>query len=73
LKKGSTVEGIEIVDIGAKGKVIGKKDGQTFMTSGAIPGDVVSIQIKKSNPSLKSVLTLRANTLNIVVDAVGKT
>jgi len=48
VKKGSIVEGIEIVDIGAKGKVIGKKDGQTFMTSGAVPGDVVSIQIRKS-------------------------
>ena len=53
MKKGSTVEGIEIVDIGAKGKVIGKKDGQTFMTSGAIPGDVVSIQIKKSKKNYK--------------------
>lgn len=53
MKKGSIVEGIEIVDIGAKGKVIGKKDGQTFLTSGAVPGDVVTIQIKKSKKNYK--------------------
>jgi 23S rRNA (uracil1939-C5)-methyltransferase len=53
MKKGSIVEGIEIIDIGAKGKVIGKKDGQVYLTSGALPGDEVSIRIKKNKKSFK--------------------
>jgi len=53
MKKGTVVSGIEIVDIGAKGKVIGKKDGVTFMTKDAVPGDIVSIRIKKNKKNYK--------------------
>ena len=76
VKKGSIVEGIEIVDIGAKGKVIGKKDGQTFMTSGAVPGDVVSIQIRKSKKNyqegfLKTIESESADRIEPVCEHFG--
>lgn len=47
MKKGRIEEGIEIIDIGAKGKVIGKKDGQTYFCSGAVPGDTVTLELRR--------------------------
>ena len=41
LKKARLESGIEIVDIGAKGTVIGKKEGRTYLTKDAVPGDVI--------------------------------
>ena len=47
-KKGSIVEGIDIVDLGTKGKVIGKKDGQVYLCKGAVPGDTINLQVRKN-------------------------
>lgn len=56
MKKGSIVEGVEIVDIGVKGKVIGKKEGQVFMLKEAVPGDVVTVQVRKNKKSYKEAV-----------------
>lgn len=53
MKKGSIVEGVEIVDIGVKGKVIGKKEGQVYMLTGAVPGDVTTVSLRKNKKSYK--------------------
>jgi 23S rRNA (uracil1939-C5)-methyltransferase len=47
LKKARLESGIEIVDIGAKGTVIGKKEGRTYLTKDAVPGDVITIEVRK--------------------------
>lgn len=39
------------MDIGAKGKVIGKKDGQTYLCEGGVPGDVVTVELRKKKKS----------------------
>ncbi|MEQ9186475.1 MAG: 23S rRNA (uracil(1939)-C(5))-methyltransferase RlmD [Cryomorphaceae bacterium] len=62
MKKGSIVEGVEIVDLGAKGKVIGKKEGQAYLTKGALPGDVVSVQIRKNKKGMKEGNVVRIET-----------
>ncbi|NQV53090.1 MAG: 23S rRNA (uracil(1939)-C(5))-methyltransferase RlmD [Flavobacteriales bacterium] len=59
MKKGTLIEGIEIVDLGAKGKVIGKKDGQAFLTKGVIPGDIVSILVRKNKKGMKEGVAKR--------------
>lgn len=56
MKKGSIVEGVEIVDIGVKGKVIGKKDGQVYMLTGAVPGDVATVSLRKNKKSYKEAI-----------------
>ncbi len=38
---------VTIVDLGAKGKAVGKKDSAVFFVTGAVPGDVVDVQIQK--------------------------
>jgi 23S rRNA (uracil1939-C5)-methyltransferase len=52
LKKGRLETDIEIVDIGAKGAVIGKKDGMTYLTKDAVPGDIVTIELRKKKKGL---------------------
>lgn len=47
MKRGRIEDGIEIVDIGAKGKVVGKKDGQTYFCTGAVPGDTVTLELRR--------------------------
>ena len=39
---------ITIVDMGAKGAVIGKKDGQAYLCKGAVPGDIVTLEVRKN-------------------------
>jgi 23S rRNA (uracil1939-C5)-methyltransferase len=43
---------IEIIDIGAKGKVIGKKDGIAYLTTNAVPGDIVSLNVRKKRKGM---------------------
>lgn len=52
MKKRKLVTDVEIVDLGAKGKVIGKKDGQVFLTKGAIPGDIADIEVRKKRKGM---------------------
>jgi 23S rRNA (uracil1939-C5)-methyltransferase len=64
MKKGSIVEGVEIVDIGVKGKVIGKKEGQVYMLTGAVPGDVVTVQVRKNKKSYKEAMLKSVDQLS---------
>lgn len=50
--KRKTVENIEIVDIGAKGKVIGKKEGLAYLLNGAVPGDTVTATIGRKRKGM---------------------
>ncbi len=42
---------VQIVDLGAKGKAVGKKDSAVFFVEGAVPGDVCDVQIFKKKKS----------------------
>ena len=46
-KKFPIHEKVEILDIGAEGKAIAKKDEMVIFVANAIPGDVVDLQITK--------------------------
>ncbi|SDL93300.1 23S rRNA (uracil(1939)-C(5))-methyltransferase RlmD [Chryseobacterium taihuense] len=48
-KKNIILENIQLVSAGAKGIAIGRtEEGKTVMVSGAIPGDVVNVRVKKA-------------------------
>lgn len=53
MKKGTVIADIEIVDIGAKGMVIGKKDGEVFMCKDTVPGDVVSLEMRRKKKGVR--------------------
>jgi 23S rRNA (uracil1939-C5)-methyltransferase len=44
-KKTYILENVAIVDMGAKGKAVGKKDGQVVFVAGAVPGDVCNVLV----------------------------
>lgn len=46
-KKKKIVEDLEIIDIAAEGKAIGKIEGKVIFVPGAIPGDVVDVQLNR--------------------------
>ncbi len=46
-RKKKIVENLEIIDIAAEGKAIGKIEGKVIFVSGAIPGDVVDVQLNR--------------------------
>jgi 23S rRNA (uracil1939-C5)-methyltransferase len=46
-KKRKIIENLEIVDIAAEGKAIGKVDGKVIFVAGAIPGDIVDVQLSR--------------------------
>ncbi len=45
------LEKVEIVDVGAEGKALGRLENKVVFVAGAIPGDVVDIQIKRKRKS----------------------
>ncbi|WES95873.1 23S rRNA (uracil(1939)-C(5))-methyltransferase RlmD [Chryseobacterium arthrosphaerae] len=48
-KKNIVLENIKLLTAGAKGVAIGKtEDGKTVLVSGAIPGDLVNVRVKKA-------------------------
>lgn len=48
-KKNIILENIELLSAGAKGVSIGKtEDGKTVLVSGAVPGDIVNVRVKKA-------------------------
>jgi len=48
-KKNLVLENIKLVSAGAKGVAIGRtEEGKAVMVSGAIPGDVVNVRVKKA-------------------------
>ncbi|MCO4805030.1 MAG: 23S rRNA (uracil(1939)-C(5))-methyltransferase RlmD [Flavobacteriales bacterium] len=52
MKKRKIETDIEIVDIGAKGAVIGKKDGIAYLCQDAVPGDVVTLEIRRKKKGM---------------------
>ncbi len=47
--KNIVLENIKLVSAGAKGVAVGKtEEGKTVLVSGAVPGDVVNVRVKKS-------------------------
>ncbi len=48
-KKNLILENIKLVSAGAKGVAVGKtEEGKTVLVSGAVPGDLVNVKVKKS-------------------------
>ncbi|QRA43619.1 MULTISPECIES: 23S rRNA (uracil(1939)-C(5))-methyltransferase RlmD [Chryseobacterium] len=48
-KRDLTLENIKLLTAGAKGVAIGKtEEGKTVMVTGAIPGDIVNVRVKKA-------------------------
>lgn len=47
------ITGVDVIDIAAKGMVIGKKDGEAMLISGAVPGDRVTVLVHKSRKGMK--------------------
>ena len=45
-KQNTTVTDVTIVDLGAKGKAVGKKDGKVYFVTGAVPGDICDVRIR---------------------------
>ena len=49
MKKNKILENISLFTAGAKGVAIGRsEEGKTIIVSGAVPGDVVNVRVKKS-------------------------
>ena len=48
-KKNIILENIKLLNAGAKGVAIGRtEEGKTVMVTGAIPGDIVNVKVKKA-------------------------
>lgn len=45
MKKGETIDSLEIVDISSEGKGVGRHDGQVVFVKETVPGDVVKVKI----------------------------
>lgn len=50
-KKNWIEPAVPIVDLGAKGKAVGKKDGKVYFVDGAVPGDVCDVQVYRKKKS----------------------
>ena len=49
MKKNSILENIRLLSAGAKGVAVGKTvEGKTILVSGAVPGDLVNVRVRKS-------------------------
>ncbi len=46
-KKNKVIENLEIIDLAAEGKAIGKADGKVIFVQGVIPGDCVDVQLRR--------------------------
>lgn len=58
-KKKKIVENLEIIDIAAEGKAIGKIEGKVIFVAGAIPGDIVDVQLNRVKKTHAEGLILR--------------
>src|SRR5688572_11088402 len=50
-KREQIIEGLEIIDMAAEGKSIGKHEGKVIFVPFTIPGDVVDVKVRKSRKS----------------------
>jgi 23S rRNA (uracil1939-C5)-methyltransferase len=63
-KKEIILTGVEMVDTGAKGKNIGKKEGQVILVSNAVPGDVVDVKILGKKKGIKEGVAVHFHQLS---------
>lgn len=66
IKKNIFVENAEVVDISSEGKAVAKVEGMVIFVDGAVPGDVVDINItrKKNNYAEGTVLKVKSPSKN---------
>lgn len=66
IKKNIFVENAEVVDISSEGKAVAKVEGMVIFVDGAVPGDVVDINItrKKNNYAEGTVLKVKSPSRN---------
>jgi 23S rRNA (uracil1939-C5)-methyltransferase len=51
IKKNLVLENLEVVDISTEGKAIAKNEGMVVFVDGAVPGDVIDVEITKNKKS----------------------
>jgi len=56
------IENLEIMDAGAEGKAVGKKDGLTVFVPFAVPGDVVDVEVFKKKKGYAEARILEIKT-----------
>jgi 23S rRNA (uracil1939-C5)-methyltransferase len=56
------IEDLEIIDAGAEGKAVGKKEGLTVFVPYAVPGDVVDVEVFKKKKSFAEARILNIKT-----------
>ncbi|MCH7536160.1 MAG: class I SAM-dependent RNA methyltransferase, partial [Bacteroidetes bacterium] len=49
--KNMVIGNVEVIDMGNKGKGVGKQDGMVIFVQGAIPGDVVDVKVTRKKKS----------------------
>jgi len=63
-KKNWIEPAVPIVDLGAKGKAVGKKDGKVYFVEGAVPGDVCDVQVFRKKKSFFEGKAMSFETLS---------
>jgi len=56
------IEDLEIIDAGAEGKAVGKKEGLTVFVPFAVPGDVVDVEVFRKKKSFAEARILHIKT-----------
>jgi len=56
------IEDLEIIDAGAEGKAVGKKDGLTVFVPFAVPGDIVNVEVFKKKKGYAEARILNIKT-----------
>ena len=57
------IENIEVTDAGSEGKSIAKQDGLVYFVEGAIPGDIVDVQVMRKKKNLHEPYDLNKTAL----------
>lgn len=59
-RRNKILENIKLLSAGAKGVSVGKtEDGKTVLVTGAVPGDLVHVRVKKSKVTISKAKLLR--------------
>jgi len=59
------IDDLEIIDAGAEGKAVGKKEGLTVFVPFAVPGDVVNIEVFRKKKSFAEARILNIKTKSL--------
>ncbi len=62
--KRTIIEGVEIIDIADKGRCVGKADEKTIFIDGAVPGDVVDVEITRKSKSFDEGKAIKITRLS---------